>query len=65
MRLKHNKKYWSWSFEKINKIDYSLARTSQVALVVRNLPAKTGDVRDAGSISESGRPPGEENGNLL
>ena len=28
---------------------------SQVALVVKNLPAKLGDVRDAGSIPGSGR----------
>ena len=28
-----------------------------VALVVKNLPAKAGDVRDAGSISGSGRSP--------
>ena len=31
---------------------------SQVALVVKNLLANTGDVRDAGSIPESGRSPG-------
>ena len=34
---------------------------SQVALVVKNLPANAGDVRDAGSIPGSGRSPGEEN----
>ena len=31
---------------------------SQVALVVKNLLANTGDVRDVGSIPESGRSPG-------
>ena len=36
----------------------SLQWASQVALVVKNLPAKAGDIRDAGSIPESGRPPG-------
>ena len=38
-------------------------RASQVALVVRNLPANAGDIRDAGSIPGSGRAPGEGNGN--
>ena len=33
-----------------------------VALVVKNLPANTGDVRDAGSIPESGRSPGGGHG---
>ena len=36
-----------------------------VALVVKNLPAKAGDVRDAGSISGSGRSSGGGNGNPL
>ena len=38
---------------------------SQVALVVKNLPANAGDIRDVGSISGSGRSPGEGNGNPL
>ena len=33
--------------------------------VVKNLPAKTGDTRDAGSIPGSGKSPRVENGNLL
>ena len=37
----------------------------QVTLVVKNLPAKAGDVRDAGSISGSGRSPGGGQGNPL
>ena len=37
-------------------------RVSQVALVVKNLPANAGDIRDAGSIPELGRSPGEGNG---
>ena len=37
----------------------------QVAPVVKNLPAKAGDLRDAGLIPGSGRPPGEGNGNPL
>ena len=36
---------------------------SQMALVVKNLSANAGDIRDAGSIQRSGRSPGEENGN--
>ena len=36
--------------------------TSQVALVVRNPPANTGDVRDTGLMPGAGRYPGEENG---
>ena len=33
--------------------------------LVKNLPANTGDARDAGSISGSGRSPGEGNGSPL
>ena len=32
---------------------------SQVALVVKNLPAKAGDIKDMDSIPRSGRSPGE------
>ena len=38
---------------------------SQVALVVKNLPANEGDTRDAGSIPGSGRSPGRGHGNTL
>ena len=38
---------------------------SQVALVVKNLPANAGDIRDTGSISGWGRSTGEGNGNPL
>ena len=34
-----------------------------VALVVKNPPANAGDASEAGSIPESGRSPGGENGN--
>ena len=34
----------------------------QVALVVKNLPANTGDIRDSGSIPELERSPGGGNG---
>ena len=38
---------------------------SQVALVVKKLPANVGDIRDIGSIPGSGRSPGEGHGNPL
>ena len=38
---------------------------SQVALVVKNLAANAGDIRDTGSIPGSEKFPGEENGNPL
>ena len=37
----------------------------KVSLVVKNLPASAGDVRDMGSIPVSGRFPGGEHGNPL
>ena len=40
-------------------------RASQVALVVKNPPAKAGDVRDPGSIPGLGRSPGGGHGNSL
>ena len=45
----------------------SKARTKafQVALVVKNLPAKAGDTRDLGLIPGWGRSPGGGNGNPL
>ena len=39
--------------------------TSPVALVVKNLLAHAGDIRDIGLIPGSGRFPGEGNGNPL
>ena len=33
--------------------------------MVKNLPANAGDARDMGSMPESGRSPGEGNGNPL
>ena len=37
----------------------------QVVLVVKNLPANAGDIRDVGLILELGRSPGRGHGNLL
>ena len=44
---------------------YDLFGASQVSLVINNLPANAGDVRDAGSIPGSGRSSGGGHGNLL
>ena len=41
------------------------AAASQMALVVKNLPANAGDVRDGGSIPGLGRFPGGGHGNPL
>ena len=38
---------------------HSTQRASQMVLVAKNLPANARDMRHAGSIPESGRPPGE------
>ena len=43
----------------------SYAKASQVALVVKNPPASTGDIGDAGFTPGSGRSPGEECGHPL
>ena len=43
----------------------SLMRASQVVLVVKNLPASAGDIRDVGSIPGWGRSPGGGHGNSL
>ena len=45
--------------------DNALKWVSQVALVVKNLPANAGDIRDVGSIPGSGRSPRGGNGNPL
>ena len=45
--------------------DNSLKWASQVVLVVKNLPANAGDIRDVGSIPGSGRSPGGEHGSPL
>ena len=43
----------------------AIPRASQVAIVVKNLPAKAGDRRDVGSVLGPGRSPGVGNANLL
>ena len=44
---------------------YVTTEKTIVALLVKTQPANTGDVRDAGSISGSGRSPGRGNVNPL
>ena len=48
--------------ESFIKVNHSV---SQVTLVVKNPPANTTDVRNAGSLPGSGKSPGEGNGNPL
>ena len=50
---------------KEEKKRYIQLRASQVVLVVKNLPANSGDLRDTGLIPELGRSPGGGNGNPL
>ena len=42
---------------------YEFKRAFQVALVVKNVPANVGDIRDTSSIPGLGRCPGGEHGN--
>ena len=42
-----------------------MTRSTLMVLVVKNLPANAGDVRDAGSVPGSGRSPGGGHGNPL
>ena len=53
---------WSSGCSKVSCIT---GRASQVVLIVKNLPANAGDIRDAGSIPGLGRSPGEGHGNPL
>ena len=47
------------------EIGYWYLQASQLVLVVKNPPAKAGDIREVGLISGSERSPGEEHGNPL
>ena len=44
--------------------NFGLIGSTQVALVVRNVPANAGDSRDVDSVPRSGRSPGVGNGSL-
>ena len=69
-------KYFSWLVVSLQTLFYEYSkqsfihmyvyiRTFQVVLVVKNLSANAGDVRDAGSVPGLGRSPGEGHGNTL
>ena len=47
------------------KKTYTAKRSSQVVLMVKNLPANAGDIRDMGSTPRSGRSPGGGHSNPL
>ena len=47
------------------ELQYLACISSQVVVVVKNLLANTGDIRDANSVPGLGRSPGEEQGNPL
>ena len=49
----------------ILKEELEIFKLSKVALVVKNLPASEGDVRDVGSTPGLGRSPGGGHGNPL
>ena len=51
--------------KRISEGQWENTGASQVALVVKNLPANSGDIKDVGSIPGLGRSPGEGNGNPL
>ena len=53
------------SFSWLNNIYIYLLMASQVALVVKNLPANAGDARDMGSTPGFGRSPEGGHNNLL
>ena len=50
---------------RLRVVTHLFVKFSQVALVVKNLPANVGNVRDAGSVPGSGRSLGGEHGNTL
>ena len=45
------------------EFSYLTSCPSQVVLVVKNLPANAGDIKDVGSIPGLGRSPGKEHDN--
>ena len=55
----------SWCFCFYSKSINNSSKASQVVLVVKNLPANEGAIRDEGFISGLGRSPGGGNGILL
>ena len=55
----------SQSWARLRDFHYEGRRASQVAPVVKNLPASVGDARDMGSIPGLGRSPGGGHGGPL
>ena len=49
----------------ITKTEFSIYLVSHLKIVVKNPPARAGDIRDVGSIPGLGISPGYENGNPL
>jgi len=56
--------HWSSKYI-IVSLHYRLSWASQVVLLVKNLPANAGEIRDMGLIPGLGRSPGGRHGNLL
>ena len=54
-----------WGHKESGKAECLTPGTSQLVLVVKSLPAKTGDINFQGSVPGLGRSPGEGNGNPL
>ena len=52
----------SWDLHSLTR---ELVKASQVAPAVKNPPANTEDIREAGSVPESGRSPGGGHGNPI
>ena len=68
MKMEKEKDYpnkASWSRGRRIDFRFNSLWASQVAQLVKNLPANAGDTRDVGSIPGSGRSSGEGNGNPL
>ena len=59
-----SRKHWIQYFEVFKNV-YADLCPSQVVLMVKNLPANAGDIREACSVPGSGRSPGGGSGNPL
>ena len=60
-----NNKYGGRCHPMNNTLSLRVSGASHVVLVVKNLPANAGDIRDVGSIPRLGRSPGGGHGNPL
>ena len=57
--------FWSWCSKRQELQHTCVGSPSQVPLVVKNMPANTGDIRDLGLILGLGGSPGEGHGNPI